>query len=189
MSNLGRLCLKVVSRSGFGRVRIAVSAVLRRTFPAGMLLALVTPPALVSADDWPQWRGPRRDAVSAETGLLQSWPTGGPRVAWQASGFGTGYSSVVVGRGRLFTMGRRESDVVVTALDAVTGKSVWTRKIGETSRHPCSTPTLDGDHLYALDPDGDLVCLQAATGEIVWQTSFIDNFAGRMMSGSRLLLL
>lgn len=135
------------------------------------------------ADDWPQWRGPRRDAVSAETGLMQSWPAGGPKVAWQASGLGTGYASVVVGRGRLFTMGRQESDVVVTALDAATGKPVWTRKIGETSRHPCSTPTLDGDHLYALDPDGDLVCLQAATGEVVWQSSFIDNFAGRMMSG------
>lgn len=135
------------------------------------------------AEDWPQWRGLRRDAVSEEKGLLQSWPVGGPKVAWQASGLGTGYSSVVVGRGRLLTMGRKDSDVVLTALDAATGKPVWTRKIGETSRHPCSTPTLDGDHLYALDPDGDLVCLQAATGEVVWQTSFIDNFAGRMMSG------
>ena len=135
------------------------------------------------ADDWPQWRGPRRDAVSAEKGLLQSWPAGGPKVAWQASDLGTGYSSVVVGRGRMFTMGRKESDVIVTALDAATGKPVWTRKIGETARHPCSTPTLDGDHLYALDPDGDLVCLRAATGEVVWQTSFIDNFAGQMMSG------
>lgn len=136
-----------------------------------------------SADDWPQWRGPRRDAVSTETGLLQSWPTGGPKVAWKATELGTGYSSVVVGRGRLFTMGRKDSDVVVTALDASTGKSVWTRKIGETSRHPCSTPTLDGDHLYSLDPDGELVCLQAATGEVVWQKSFVDDFAGRMMSG------
>ncbi len=136
-----------------------------------------------TADDWPQWRGPRRDAVSAETGLLQSWPAGGPKVAWKATELGTGYSSVVVGRGRLFTMGRQESDVVVTALDTATGKRVWTQKIGETSRHPCSTPTLDGDQLYALDPDGDLVCLQAATGEVVWQTSFVEDFAGRMMSG------
>ena len=109
------------------------------------------------ADDWPQWRGPRRDGVSSENGLMQSWPTGGPKVAWQAAGLGTGYSSVIVGQGRLFSMGRKESDVVVFALDEATGKTVWTRKIGETSRHPCSTPTLDGDLLYALDPDGDLV--------------------------------
>ena len=135
------------------------------------------------ADDWPQWRGQRRDAVSEEKGLMQSWPAGGPKVAWQASGMGTGYSSVVVGRGRLFTMGRKELDVVVTALDAATGKPAWTRTISETSRHPCSTPTLDGDHLYALDPDGDLVCMKAASGEVVWQTSFVNDFAGQMMSG------
>ena len=154
-----------------------------RIIVAAVLAAAPFGESHARADDWPQWRGPRRDAVSEEKGLLQSWPAGGPKVAWQASGLGTGYSSVVVGRGRLLTMGRKESDVVVTALDAATGKPMWTRKIGETSRHPCSTPTLDGDHLYALDPDGELVCLQVATGEVVWQTSFIDNFAGRMMSG------
>lgn len=136
-----------------------------------------------NADDWPQWRGPRRDGVSSEIGLMQSWPAGGPKVAWQAVGLGTGYSSVIVGQGRLFTMGRKESDVVMFALDEATGKTVWMRKIGETSRHPCSTPTLDGDLLYALDPDGDLVCLEAATGEVVWQISFIEKFSGRMMSG------
>jgi outer membrane protein assembly factor BamB len=136
-----------------------------------------------SADDWPQWRGPSRDAVSVEGGLLQSWPARGPKVAWKAAELGTGYSSVVVGGGRLFTMGRKDADVVVTALDAATGKTLWSRKIGETSRHPCSTPTLDSDFLYALDPDGELVCLRAATGEIVWQTSFLDDYGGRMMSG------
>lgn len=135
------------------------------------------------ADDWPQWRGPRRDAVSAETGLLQTWPDGGPRTLWHTNGLGTGYSSVVVGHGRLFTMGRQGSDVVVTALDEVRGTSLWTKKIGETSRNPCSTPTLDGEFLYALDPDGDLVCLKAASGELVWTVNFVDQFGGRMMSG------
>ncbi len=135
------------------------------------------------AADWPQWRGPRRDAVSAEKGLLPSWPAEGPALAWQASRLGSGYSSVVVGGGRLFTIGRQESQVVVTALDSATGLTTWTRTIGETSRNPCSTPTLDGEYLYALDPDGELVCLQAKTGEIVWKKSFVDEFAGQMMSG------
>lgn len=161
--------------------------VVRRTrifwrFIAILLMALGNA-AHTSADDWPQWRGPRRDAVSGETGLLQSWPEDGPRVAWKATELGTGYSSVVVGRGRLYTMGLNGVDVVVTALDEETGTPVWTQKIGETERDPSSTPTLDGDQLYALDPDGDLVCLQAATGKIVWQASFADDFAGRMMSG------
>jgi outer membrane protein assembly factor BamB len=136
-----------------------------------------------AADDWPQWRGPRRDGVSAETGLLRAWPAGGPKLAWRAAGVGTGYASVVVGGGRVYTIGRHENDVVATALDETTGQPVWTRKIGTTSRIPGSTPTLDGDRLYALDPDGDLVCLDAATGEIRWQKSFLDDFAGRMMSG------
>jgi len=138
---------------------------------------------VVHAADWPQWRGPGRNAISAESGLLQSWPAEGPKLAWHATGLGTGYSSVVIGQGRLLTMGRQDSNVIVSAWDAVTGKVIWTKKIGETSRHPSSTPTLDGDHLYALDPDGDLVCLTAATGDIVWQTNFIENFGGRMMSG------
>ena len=176
----------MTNKRGLKKTRDPVARTSRWPFVVVAAIALsviLRDDSRVRADDWPQWRGPRRDAVSEETGLLQSWPEGGPKVAWQASGFGSGYSSVVVGRNRLFTMGRKESDVVVTALDAVTGQPVWTRKIGETTRHPCSTPTLDGDHLYVLDPDGDLVCLQAATGEVVWQTSFIDNFAGRMMSG------
>lgn len=137
---------------------------------------------LVSAADWPQWRGPRRDAVSTETGLLQTWPDGGPELAWKTNGLGTGYSSVVVGAGRLFTTGRHGSDVIVTALDVQTTKPIWTRKIGETTKNPSSTPTLDGNSLYALDPDGDLACLKAESGEIVWTKSFAQDFSGQMMS-------
>lgn len=147
------------------------------------LLILLCNAGSLSAEDWPQWRGPHRDSISSETGLLKSWPVGGPKVAWKATELGSGYSSIVIGSGQLFTMGRKDSAVVVTALEATNGQRVWTRQIGETSRHPCSTPTLDGDHLYCLDPDGELVCLQSATGEIVWQRSFVDEFAGRMMSG------
>lgn len=134
------------------------------------------------ADDWPQWRGPRRNAVSAEVGLLTSWPEGGPRLVWKAEGLGTGYSSVVVRRGRVFTIGKHGSDVNVLALDATDGKRIWSRKIASTTRIPCSTPTVNDDLLYALGPDGDLVCLQSASGENVWQKSFAKDFGGRMMS-------
>ncbi|MBI1918746.1 MAG: PQQ-like beta-propeller repeat protein, partial [Planctomycetes bacterium] len=143
----------------------------------------VTGERRAGADDWPQWRGPQRNAVSAETGLLRSWPEGGPKVAWKASALGSGYASVVVRRGLLFTIGRQDRDVVVTALAAATGKRLWARKIGTTSRIPCSTPTVDDDRLYALSPEGELVCLKAASGAIVWQRSFVKDFGGRMMSG------
>lgn len=145
-----------------------------------MCLALVQPSR---GDDWPQWRGPRRDAVSREAGLLRSWPAGGPRVVWQAAGIGAGFSSVVVSRGFVFTMGKQDADVIVTALRADNGQTAWTRKIGTTQRNPCATPTIDEDRLYALDPDGELVCLNSATGDILWQRSFLEDFSGRMMSG------
>lgn len=175
-------------------IRIVASAADVRLTPARririvpvFLLAILwtsgTNELRLQADDWPQWRGPRRNAVSAETGLLRSWPEAGPKVAWNASGLGTGYASVVVRRGRVFTMGKQGDEVVVTALDAMTGKPAWVKKIGTTSRTPCSTPTVDEDRLYALGPDGDLVCLKSSTGELLWQKSFLKDFGGRMMSG------
>ena len=59
------------------------------------------------AADWPQWRGPRRDGISAETGLLASWPKEGPRQLWALNGLGEGYSGVSVAAGRVYTQGQR----------------------------------------------------------------------------------
>jgi len=149
------------------------------------IIFVVTLPILsshVQGDDWPQWRGPERNAVSKETGLLQSWPTDGPPSVWRASGLGDGYSSVVVSRGLVFTMGQRGKDVICTALDSATGKPRWTRKIEETERIPLSTPTVDQDRLYVLDPDGDLVCLKTNSGELVWKKSYVEDFDGQMAS-------
>ena len=169
--------------SGSDPVARAVSRVRPAIVKLLWLLAIGFSVTDAAADDWPQWRGPRRNAASQETGLLRSWPEGGPRLAWQAAGVGTGFSSVVVSRGLVFTMGRQDADVIVAAIHADNGKSAWTRKIGTTDRAPCSTPTADEDRLYALDPDGDLVCLNSLTGDILWQRSFLKDFAGRMMSG------
>src|SRR4051812_48007123 len=77
------------------------------------------------AADWPQWRGPNRDDVSTETGLLQKWPAGGPRVLWPASDPGIGsWGPAVVGN-RLYTMGADETKEFICALDTETGKQVW----------------------------------------------------------------
>jgi len=149
----------------------------------GVLLAIVGSQSPAWSDDWPQWRGPKRDAISTETGLLRSWPAGGPRLAWRASGLGTGYSSVAIRHGRVFTLGRHGTDVAVTALDAADGKPVWTQKIGASTRIPMSTPTVEDERVYALSPAGELVCLTVASGNIVWQKSIAGEFAGRTMSG------
>src|SRR5437899_10729980 len=64
--------------------------------------------ACASADDWPQWRGPNRDGICAETGLLKQWPLGGPRLLWRATGLGNGYSTLAVVSNRIFTVGEKD---------------------------------------------------------------------------------
>ncbi|MBP86622.1 MAG: hypothetical protein CMJ64_07900 [Planctomycetaceae bacterium] len=153
-----------------------------RAFFVSFVVTLLLAHTVTNADDWPQWRGPNRDAVSAETKLLSSWDEQ-PRLAWRASGLGDGYSSVVVSQGLVFTMGKHGQDVFLSALDVANGNPHWSRKIGTTSRNVCSTPTIDEDRIYALDPDGDLLCATTSSGDVLWRRSFLEDFGGRMMSG------
>ena len=121
-------------------------------------------------DDWPQWRGPNRDGRSAETGLLKTWPPGGPPLAWQATGAGRGL--LLVRRaavGRYHARRARRSRYVI-AFDAATGKELWAtahgRRFGnDRGDGPRGTPTVEGDRVYAFGASGDLSVLEAATGE------------------------
>jgi hypothetical protein len=114
-----------------------------------------------AAANWPQWRGPNRDGISKETGLLKQWPEGGPPLAWKANGAGGGYSSFAVANGKLYTMGLRGDREFVVAFDVATGKEAWATAHGSAFRNdrgdgPRGTPTIDGDRLYALGGNGDL---------------------------------
>ena len=137
--------------------------------------------------DWPQWRGPNRDGTSPETGLLKRWPNEGPPLVWQAKELGGGYSTPSVAAGRIFGMSYRGADEVVWALRETDGKELWVRRIAAKGKAPYnegprSTPTVDGDRVYALGISGDLVCLKADTGETVWSRNFDRDFGGSMMS-------
>jgi outer membrane protein assembly factor BamB len=153
------------------------------------LIAVVCPPsdrtvlAQTVGGHWPQWRGPDRTGVSRETGLLTSWPDGGPRQVWAASGLGQGFSSVAVAAGRILTMGDRRDGQYVIALDEATGRELWSRRVGGVHRDqyagPRGTPTIDGDRTYVLDTDGDLVSLETATGREVWRRSLPDEYGAR----------
>jgi outer membrane protein assembly factor BamB len=115
-------------------------------------------------DDWPQWRGPRRDGVSAERGLLKAWPQTGPPLAWKATGAGQGYSSFAVAGGRLYTLGARENREHVVAFDIASGKRVWDAPHGQRFSNdrgdgPRGTPTVDGTRVYAFGASGDLTAL------------------------------
>lgn len=146
-------------------------------------ISLGIAPQFLDAADWPRWRGPAGTAVSVETDIATTWPADGPPMLWQAVGVGEGYSSVVTANGVLFTAGRVKSDVMCSALDASSGELRWTVKVGTTKRNVMSTPTVHDGLVYVIDPDGELVCLDAASGNERWQRSFVDEFGGRLMSG------
>lgn len=150
---------------------------------AGLWVSTYAQSASVDRPDWYQWRGPNRDGISAETGLLQDWPKSGPPVAWRASGAGNGYSSFSASNGRLYTLGARGSNEYVFAIDRATGKKVWEYLNGQRYSNdrgdgPRSTPTIDGDRLYVLGGSGDLTCLDAATGKKIWSINIIAKFGG-----------
>jgi len=119
------------------------------------LAASVVSPA--PAADWPHWRGPDREAVSSETGLLTEWPAAGPRRLWTAEGLGNGYSSVTIVGGKIYTMGgSRRTGQAVIALDESTGRKVWAAKVSRTGQKTQSTPTTSEGLVYALATDSEL---------------------------------
>jgi outer membrane protein assembly factor BamB len=133
--------------------------------------------------DWPQWRGANRDGKSAETGLLTQWPADGPPLAWKAGGAGTGFSSMSVSAGKLYTVGARGGTEYVHAFDVATGKKLWEAANGreysnDRGNGPRGTPTIDGGRLYVLGASGDLTVLDAAKGTRVWSVNVLREFGG-----------
>ena len=133
--------------------------------------------------DWPQWRGPDRSGLSKETGLLSQWPRSGPTVAWSAAMLGAGYGSIAVQGDRVYVQGMRNNQSVVSVLNRADGKVVWVRVLGPAGNNdrgpgPRSTPTIDGDRVYALSEIGDLACLRAADGMVIWQRNILKEFKG-----------
>ena len=145
-------------------------------------------PLALTAADWPQWRGPQRNGISAETGLLAEWPKEGPRLVWQVKDIGSGYSTPAVVGDRLYLLSNQgTNDEFVQALDAKDGKRVWSQRIGKVGNpdqqpnYPAarSTPTVDGDWLFALGSDGDLACLERETGKVRWQKNIRTDYGGQ----------
>jgi outer membrane protein assembly factor BamB len=130
---------------------------------------------------WPQFRGPHRDGLSEETGLLKEWPSDGPPLLWKTPGLGIGFSSVSLKDGRIFTMGDRDGSSHVAAINAKDGQIAWTAKVGKAGGSYAgtrSTPTIDADRVYALGQFGDLVCLNAASGKELWRHNLPKDFKG-----------
>jgi hypothetical protein len=145
---------------------------------AGALLVLLALAGPASASDWPQFRGPARQGVSTETGLLRAWPESGPRELWRHR-IGSGFSSVSVVGDRLYTMSAENTspeggDEYVLAFDADTGQELWRTRIdqplpSEFGDGPRSTPTVQDGLLYTVSSRAKMVALAAADGSVVWQ--------------------
>ncbi len=156
---------------------------LTQSLAACVLSALALVSAHGAGGDWPQWRGPDRTDVSTEKGLLKKWPDGGPNQVWLFKDAGLGYSGYSIVGGKLFTMGIRNGGEELIAVDATKGTELWSARMGEMLKNqwgdgPRGTPTVDGDHVYALSGRGDLICAKVADGKIVWQKTMRE-FGGK----------
>jgi outer membrane protein assembly factor BamB len=165
-------------------------ALRKRHLFSSLALSLVVFTATASslAFDYPQWRGPQRDGVSAEKGLLKEWPKDGPALVWQVQSAGSGYSTPAVVGDRIYLLGNEGLDrEFVAAFSAKDGKQIWSTdlgKVGNPKQQPSfpaarSTPTVDGNLVYALSSDGDLACLEAKTGKKRWQKNLRTDFGGK----------
>ena len=161
------------------------AAMRRRLLLSSFALAL-TFALSATAADWPQWRGPARDGVSKETGLLKEWPKDGPPVRWKRTDLGEGYSTPSVAAGRVYVQTTKGADEFVAALDEKSGADVWATKVGGVGKNKGpqypgtrSTPTVDGDRVYGLSSDGTLACL-GTDGKEKWSRSLPKDFGGEV---------
>ena len=176
---------------------------IRARIGAGLLIfALLNQPGRLFAEDWPQWMGPQRDGVWRETGIVEKFPAGGPKVLWKQS-VGMGYAGPAVAAGKVFVTDRilaqgsenpdnpfdRKTVVPgqerVLCLDEATGKVLWSHSYPSAYRisyaaGPRCTPTVDENRVYTLGAMGDLLCLDTATGKVLWSKQFMKDFAAEV---------
>lgn len=132
--------------------------------------------------DWPQWRGPRRDGISTETGLLGSWPEGGPKLLWKSEGLGRGYSAPIIVGDRIYLAGETGDSLAIFALDRQ-GNRIWTTTNGAAWKGPYpgarASCAYQSGHLYHLNAHGRLACLVADSGKEIWSVSILERFEGK----------
>jgi len=150
------------------------------------LCLILTSAAMLSAADWPQFRGPERNGKSAETGLLKTWPDGGPKLLWKATGCGVGYSSPAIAKSAIYTAGDigGQSCLVAFGTDGkAKGRLAFARGGPRGERAGMrSTPTVHGGMIYLLNPEGELLCASAANLRKRWQVNILRAFGGRNIS-------
>jgi outer membrane protein assembly factor BamB len=158
-------------------------------YSAAFAVILLAAACSLRAADYPQWRGPGRDGISKDTGLLKQWPEDGPRLLWKVDKLGGGYSTPAVANGKIFVCidkGGKEGKEYAVALDVKNGQEIWSTELGKVGpnqlmKYPGarSTPTVDGGNVYCLGSDGDLACLDVANGTVKWKKNYKADFGGK----------
>lgn len=146
-------------------------------------IGLATTPC--SAEDWPQFRGPNRDGISTEKGLLRSWPAEGPKVLWSTP-VGQGYAAAAIFDGRVYfnDYDEKTSDYLIRCLNLADGKELWRfkekRRIRPNHGITRTVPATDGTHVFSLDPKAVLHALDAATGKEVWRKNMVEEYGSKI---------
>lgn len=145
--------------------------------------SLTATPVKLAAADWNQFRGPNRDNLSPETGLAEKWPVGGPELLQTITGLGEGYATVSLVGDLIYTAGNRDGAEYILAFNRKSGDLVWKTRNGDeyhdgTGNGPRGTPSVVNGMVYSLGGHGDLSCLNADTGEVVWQMNILKKFGG-----------
>ena len=131
------------------------------------------------ANDWPQWNGPNRDGLSAETGLLKSWPQDGPPLIWRIQGCGKGYAGPAIVDDCLYTLGSVDGKTLALAIDAATGNEIWRTELAPELTNgwgdgPRSTPTVNGNRVYVMTGQGTLAALRTSDGQMMWKKTMAE---------------
>jgi outer membrane protein assembly factor BamB len=184
------------------------------------MVALCSLPAWLRADDWPQWLGPQRDGVWRETGILDRFPAGGPKVRWRTP-IGSGYAGPAVAGGRVYVADRQLSPQSaspaspfdrgyiagrerVLCLNETDGRVLWQHAYdcSYTISYPAgprATPLVHDGKVYTLGAEGNLFCLDAESGKVLWSRDFKKDFGAKtplwgfaghpLIEGNRLICL
>ncbi len=141
--------------------------------------------ATLCADDWPQFRGAQRDNISRETGLLRSWPEGGPRVLWTVP-MCEGYAAAAIHSGRVYVndYDREQNEWCVRCLALDDGRELWRfrekKRIRPNHGITRTIPAVDGKYVFSLDPKCVFHCLDAKTGAETWRKSLVHDYKAKI---------
>ncbi len=147
-----------------------------------LLIVFFLFPNLLAGQDIAQWRGPERNGIYPDKGLLDKWAEEGPDLLWKMEGIGKGFSSLSVYNGIIYATGRKDSIEYLTAIEAANGNPIWQIPYGLSPRRSFketrATPTVEGDKVYLISGRGEVVCVDASQQQIKWHVDAFESFKG-----------